>query len=132
MLDLNEMQPATATLVAALNGLGTRRSGAVLASMYRHLAHWPSYLAFAWLLLAPLDGDGRLATAIDGAHRAARTRADRLLARPGDLAASISPPLSAAIRTAIAPFADDVLAKMVVVCAILRHATESAIAHDDD
>ena len=132
LLDLNEMQPATATLVAALNGLGTRRSGAVLASMYRHLAHWPSYLAFAWLLLAPLDGDGRLAAAIDGTHRAARIRADRLSAQPGDLAASISPALAAAIRTAIAPFVDDVLAKMVVVCAFLRHATESAIAHDDD
>jgi hypothetical protein len=33
--------------VTALNGFGTRRPGAVLASMYRHLAHWPSYLSFA-------------------------------------------------------------------------------------
>jgi hypothetical protein len=65
LLDLAGMQPETATLVTALNGFGTRRSGAVLASMYRHLAHWPSYLAFAWLLLAPMDGDGRLAVAID-------------------------------------------------------------------
>jgi hypothetical protein len=43
--------------LTALNGFGTRRPGAVLASMYRHLAHWPTYLSFAWLLLAPLDGD---------------------------------------------------------------------------
>ena len=50
LLDLTGMRPETAALVTVLNGLGTRRSGAVLASMYRHLAHWPPYLAFAWLL----------------------------------------------------------------------------------
>ena len=60
LLDLTDMQAGTAALVTALNGFGTRRPGAVLASMYRHLAHWPSYLSFAWLLLAPLDGDGLL------------------------------------------------------------------------
>ena len=75
------MQPETAALVTALNGFGTRRPGAVLASMYRHLAHWPSYLAFAWLLLAPMDGDGRLAAAIDQAQRAVQSHADGLLVR---------------------------------------------------
>jgi hypothetical protein len=67
LLDLTAMPPETAALVTALNGFGTRRPGAVLASMYRHLAHWPPYLAFAWLLLAQLDGDGRLSAAIDQA-----------------------------------------------------------------
>jgi hypothetical protein len=67
LLDLSAMQPETAALVTALNGFGTRRPGAVLASMYRHLAHWPSHLAFAWLLLAPMDGDGRLSAAVDQA-----------------------------------------------------------------
>ena len=81
LLDLTDMQAGTAALVTALNRFGTRRPGAVLASMYRHLAHWPSYLSFAWLLLAPLDSDGRLATAIQQAQRAASVRADRLLVR---------------------------------------------------
>ena len=81
LLDLTDMQAETAALVTALNGFGTRRPGAVLASMYRHLAHWPSYLSFAWLLLAPLDGDGRLAAAIEQARHAASVRADRLLVR---------------------------------------------------
>jgi hypothetical protein len=51
LLNLADMQAETAAVVVALNGCGTRRPGAVLASMYRHLAHWPSYLPFAWLLL---------------------------------------------------------------------------------
>ena len=37
----------TAAPVTGLNGLGTRRPAAVLASRYRHLAHWPPYLSFA-------------------------------------------------------------------------------------
>jgi hypothetical protein len=121
LLDLTDMQTETAALVTALNGFGTRRSGAVLASMYRHLAHWPSYLSFAWLLLAPLDSDGRLTGAIEQARLAASVRADRLLVR---LAGSPPPPArAAAISAAIEPFAGDVIVKMLVICAFLRRIT---------
>ncbi len=121
LLDLADMQTETAALVTALNGFGTRHPDAILASMYRHLAHWPSYLSFAWLLLAPLDSDRRLATAIEQARHAASVRADRLLVR---LAGSPPPPAqAAAISTAIAPFAGDVIVKMLVICAFLRGVT---------
>jgi hypothetical protein len=121
LLNLTDMQAGTAALVTALNEFGTRRPGAVLASMYRHLAHWPSYLSFAWLLLAPLDSDGGLATAIQQAQRAASVRGHRLLVR---LAASPPPPAqAAAISTAIEPFAGDVIVKMLVICAFLRRVT---------
>jgi hypothetical protein len=121
LLNLTDMPAETAALVIALNRFGTQRPGAVLASMYRHLAHWPSYLSFAWLLLAPLDGDGRLASAIQQAQRAASIRADRLLVR---LAGSPAPPAqAAAISTAIEPFAGDVIVKMLVICAFLRRLT---------
>jgi hypothetical protein len=124
LLELTDMQPETAALVTALNGLGTRRPGAVLASMYRHLAHWPSYLSFAWLLLAPLDGDGRLAAAIDHAHRAAMSQADRLLVRLADAEAPPSPVLAARISAAVEPFVGDVIVRMLVICALLRRATD--------
>lgn len=121
LLDLTDMQAGTAALVTTLNGFGTRRPGSVLASMYRHLAHWPSYLSFAWLLLAPLDSDGRLEGAIEQARHATSVRADRLLVR---LAASPPPPAqAAAISTAIEPFAGDVIVKMLVICAFLRRVT---------
>jgi hypothetical protein len=120
---LSELSAETTALVMALNGFGTRRPGAILASMYRHLAYWPSYLAFAWLLLAPLDADGRLEAAIGAARQAAETRARHLLARPGTAEIAPPPTLATTIATAIGPFVDDVIAKMVVICALLRDAT---------
>jgi hypothetical protein len=122
LLDLTDMRAETAALVMALNGFGTRRSGAMLASMYRHLAYWPAYLSFAWLLLAPLDADGRLATAIQQVPRAALARADRLPVRLGGSAAP-PPALAARISAAIEPFVEDVIVKMLVICAFLRRVT---------
>jgi len=122
LLSLTDMQAETAALVIALNMLGTRRPGAVLASMYRHLAHWPSYLSLAWLLLAPVDSDGRLAAAINQAQREALARAERLLV---GLGGSPSPPpaVAAAISSAIEPFVEDVIVRMLVICAFLRRVT---------
>ena len=37
-----------------MNRLGAQRDDSILASMYRHLAHWPPYLALAWTLMALL------------------------------------------------------------------------------
>ena len=123
LLSLTDMQAETAALVTALNGFGARRPGAVLASMYRHLAHRPPYLSFAWLLLAPLDGDGRLAAAINQAQREALVQADRLLVRLGGSASPPPPALAAAISLAIEPFVEDVIVKMLVICAFLRRVT---------
>lgn len=121
LLTLDEMAPTTATLVRTLNGLGTRRPDAILASMYRHLAHWPTYLALAWALAAPLDADGRLEAAIADAVAKGRARAEGLAGRIAGPRPDAE--TAAAIRTAIEPFAGDVIAKMVVICAILRAAT---------
>jgi hypothetical protein len=123
LLDLTEMPPETATLVTTLNGFGTRRPSAVLASMYRHLAHWPSYLALTWLLLAPMDGDGRLAAAIDKAQGAVQSHADGLLVRLMDQAVPPPPALAAWISAAIEPFVGDVIVRMLVICAFLRRVT---------
>ena len=123
LLDLAEMRPETAAIVTELNGFGMRRPGAVLASMYRHLAHWPSYLSFAWLLLAPLDRDGRLATAIEQAQRVVLTPADRLLVRLIGQAALPPPVLATEISTAVEPFVGDVIVRMLVICAFLRRVT---------
>ena len=123
LLDLAEMPPEIAALVTALNGFGTQRHDAVLASMYRHLAHWPSYLSFAWLLLAPLDADGRLGAAIDQARRATMAPADRMLVRLIESTALPPPRLAAKINETIEPFVGDVIIKMLVICSFLRRVT---------
>ena len=115
---LDALPAPVGNLVQALNGLGTRRENPVLASMYRHLAYWPGYLALSWALIAPLDADGSLERAIGDALAKARAQAAHLAEAPPLDAATGS-----AIRAAVEPFAGDVIAKMVVICALLRAAT---------
>jgi hypothetical protein len=124
LLNLADMPPATAELVLTLNRLGTRRDNPILASMYRHLAYWPSYLSLTWAFIAPLDADGSLARSIDDAIAKAQTRAARhVMPLHAQSEMSIAPSDGAAIRSAIEPFAGDVIAKMVVICGTLRAAS---------
>jgi hypothetical protein len=118
---LDTLPEPVANLVLTLNRLGTRRKNPVLASMYRHLAYWPGYLALSWALIAPQDADGSLEAAIEDALLKARAQAARLATRLQ--APPIDPTTAAAIRVAVDPFAGDVIAKMVVICAVLRAVT---------
>jgi hypothetical protein len=47
-------------LIDELNGYGEDGAPYLIASMYRHLAYWPAYLATIRDLLAPLQADGSL------------------------------------------------------------------------
>jgi hypothetical protein len=121
LLKLADASPTTAELVLRLNRLGTRRKDPVLASMYLHLAHWPRYLALVWAMIAPLDADGRLARAISDAVSLARASTPGIVARlPVSSDAALEPVVRAAVREALERFAGDVIAKMVVICALLR------------
>jgi hypothetical protein len=119
---VSELREPVAKLVLTLNGLGTRRDNPVLASMYRHLAYWPQYLALSWAVIAPLDADGSLGGAIADALGKAQAQAARLAAR--FRAPTFDAETGAAIRSALDAFANDVLAKMVVICALLRELTQ--------
>ncbi len=125
LLNLADLPSATAELAITLNRLGTRQADPILASMYRHLAHWPTYLALAWTIIAPLDGDGRLDVSIGDAAAKARARAARVAARLPTASAATTG-VAAAVRAAVEPFTGDVLAKMVVICALLRSTTGGA------
>jgi hypothetical protein len=120
LLDMADLAPTTAELVLTLNRLGTRRGEPILASMYRHLAHWPAYLALAWAIIAPLDADGSLEQVIADAVAKARVRAARVATRLyAPPAVSLAPNIRATIRSAIEPFTGDTIAKMVVICGAL-------------
>jgi hypothetical protein len=123
---MTDLVPATAELVLTLNYLGTRLGDPILASMYRHLAHWPAYLALAWAMIAPLDTDGSLERAIADAVAKAREPAARVATQLYVPAGWVSPAPRATIRSAVEPFTGDVIAKMVVICAVLRAATGPA------
>lgn len=116
--DAAALSPATLALIDRLNALGATRPDAVLATMYRHLAHWPAALALGWTVLSPRAADGSLAGAIAGARAAAREAA-RALPLP-----AAAPPEAArpAIRDALDRFGAEVLPRMVVACGMLRRA----------
>lgn len=122
---LDTLSEPIASLVVSLNRLGTRRDNPVLASMYRHLAYWPSYLAVSWALIAPLDADGSLERAIADALTKARVQAARLAVRlrPPPL----DPAAEETVRSAVEPFAVEVIAKMVVICTLLHSATPDQV-----
>jgi hypothetical protein len=130
LLDMADLAPTTAELVLTLNGLGTRRGDPIVASMYRHLSHWPAYLALAWAMIVPFDADGSLEQVIGDALAKALVRAARvatlLYAPPAEALAST---IRATMRSAIEPFTGDTIAKMVVICGALCASSDPA--HDE-
>ena len=55
---MEALSPEVRELVLGLNEFGNS-GDTVVASLYRHLAYWPGYLALAWVQLAALDRDER-------------------------------------------------------------------------
>lgn len=115
-----EMTPDAAALVARLDALGRRPDERIVASMYRHLAHWPAYLALSLVQLAPLAADGRLAAAIEAASSLARDAARRVAGGLTPPDAPLGPAARAAARAAIEEFTRHPIARMVPVAALLR------------
>jgi hypothetical protein len=119
----SELSPATAELVLTMNRIGAKRDDAILASMYRHLAHWPAYLELAWTMLAPLDAGTRLEGLITHAVAQARAAARRMIDRLPRPPSTLTPAVRADVSCALDRFAGDVIPKMVVIGALLRRAT---------
>lgn len=119
LLSLDEVTADTADLIRRINLLGDRDRGRILASMYRHLAHWPGFLALSYAHLAPLAADGRLASLIAQAITLGDNAGARLQAAMTDL-----PPLGTAaqLRHAATDFIHNAIGKMVPVAALLMAA----------
>ena len=120
----NEMTGETRDLVTALNRFGGRVD--VLPTMYRHLAHWPAYLALLHVLLAPLHADGRLEILIEKTLAESRASGSRLHATFAPPAPSLSRSAESQIRTALATFTEGPLCKMIAIVAIVQAAMARA------
>ncbi|MEH2591077.1 hypothetical protein [Bradyrhizobium sp. AZCC 1721] len=117
---MEALDPEVATLVAELNTFGEDTQPQLIASMYRHLAYWPSYLALVRTMLAPLQREGRLN---------ALTLSTRALghAHGATLAKQLKPPGPPdTLKGAIAScrlFVEHPIARMTGLCALIRRAT---------
>lgn len=118
---LSELAPPVARLIEELNGFGEDKDPALVASMYRHLSHWPAYLALVWTMLAPLQASGELKSLVDASRRAGRMRGAAL----APLLATSAPPSAhaASAIAAVRRFVEHPIARMTGICALIRHAT---------
>lgn len=72
LLALTDLPPALLDLVRAFDRLGRLGESVALASLYRHLAHWPGYLALSYAVIARYDANGRLQDEQQGLLASAR------------------------------------------------------------
>ncbi len=110
------LPPAASGLVLDLNALGNG-GDRVVASLYRHLAHWPACLALLWVQLAPLDRDGRLAAMIADGAEAARSASAGLV---GGLALPPEP-APPEVGQVVGQFVRGPIARMTPVSGLLLH-----------
>jgi hypothetical protein len=114
------LSPEVQRLITELNEFGEDTDSFLIASMYRHLAYWPPYLAIVRNLLAPYQADGSL-NALTRSARAIGRAHGKMLARqlaPGQPPDSLQPAL-ASCRL----FVEHPIARMAGICAIIRRAT---------
>jgi hypothetical protein len=115
LLSADDVGPETWALVLRLNRFGDEKQ-MILASMYRHLAHAPAFLARLEKVLAPVEADGTLLRAI-ASNRAVAARQASYVAR----AINTSQPAQAAeIERALTLFVDHAIGKMVTICRAIR------------
>jgi hypothetical protein len=130
LLAPGDMDEVTRAIVVDLNTFGERGDGHVLASMYRHLAHWPGYLGLAAGLLRPLHTTGELDRLADRALVHARDEARRLgpWTDPSDLATP-TPAIRDRIEQALDAFTSNTIAKMVPIARLLRATLPAPASH---
>jgi hypothetical protein len=117
---MDALDPEVAALVTELNGFGEDTEPQLIASMYRHLAYWPSFLALVRTMLAPLQRDGRL-NALTVSTRALGHAHGMQLA--SQLKASPPPDTLKGALASCRLFVEHPIARMTGLCALIRRAT---------
>jgi hypothetical protein len=115
---LAALAPALQAQIHALTSAHGLSDGAVVPSLYLHLALWPDFLAQLPDMLAPLRADGGLVHWRNVAVEAARHAAPGLIAALG--AAPTPPPALPAFLTRLEVFVREVIPGMVPVGIFLR------------
>jgi len=119
---MDALDPEVAALIEELNTFGEDREPQLIASMYRHLAYWPSYLALVRTMLAPLQRDGRL-NALTLSTRALGHAHGAVLA--SHLKPSAPPDTLKDALASCRLFVEHPIARMTGLCALIRRATEA-------
>lgn len=111
---------AVQQLIEELNGFGEDTDPFLIASMYRHLAYWPAFLAIVRTTLSPLQADGSLNRLTRSARALGRAHGQVLSAKldPDRPPQSLDEAIAACRR-----FVEHPIARMTGICAVIRRAT---------
>jgi hypothetical protein len=117
----SDVPPETWQRVLRLNRFGDGPQPVILASMYRHLAHAPTFLERLEVALAPVQADGSLDRTIAANRRTAADQA-RVVARA---IIADRPRHAGEIETSVVAFVDHAIGKMVTICRAVRLARQA-------
>ena len=120
---ISDLNPTIISLVKELNSLG-EEDGTIIASMYRHLAYWPNYLALVKIALEPIASSGELKKAIEKSREQSANKALFLSKFLTPFPPSISYLCFNEIKSVLELFTRHPLSKMVVICGMLMEALE--------
>ena len=115
LLSTSDMPPHVVNLAWRLNGMGERGDGRILASLYRYLANWPSFLGATWTLIEPLAANGQLGAAIDQGLADADFRARQLAPKLNIPVAVLNGPTHDAVNIALQDFGRNAIAKVIPI-----------------
>ena len=120
---ISDLNPNIISLVKELNSFG-EEDGTIIASMYRHLAYWPNFLALIKIALEPIALSGELKRAIENSREQSAKKAIYLSKFLEPFPESTSSLCFKEIKNVLELFTRHPLSKMVVICGMLIEALE--------
>jgi hypothetical protein len=118
---MQSLKPEVVRLIEELNGFGEDTDKSLIASMYRHLGYWPTYLSLVRTMLVPLETNGQLHTLTRSIRDLARSHGSGLAQhlRPSTAPDSLQQALASCRR-----FVDHPISRMTGICSLIRTATD--------
>jgi hypothetical protein len=117
---LSELPPHVLALVRRLDEFGRLGSSEAVASLYRHLAHWPAFLSLAYAAIKPLHRNRDLARAQEQVIAFGQSQCPHLQGLVNRDLPALSPDASSAVHHAIDEFTRLMIGRMIVMGKALR------------
>ena len=117
---LSELSPTVLALVRRLDEFGRLGPSDAIASLYRHLAHWPAFLSIACVALEPLHRSGELARAQESVIAFGRRQSVELANLVDRDLPALTPESRSAVLSALDEFTSLMIGRMIVTGKAMR------------
>jgi hypothetical protein len=117
---LSELPPHVLALVRALDQFGRLGSSDAVASLYRHLAHWPAFLSMAYAALDPAHRSGELARAQEEVIAFGQSKCAGLAGLANPVLPALSLDARSAVLRGLDQFTRLMIGRMIVMGKALR------------